>query len=1425
MWAHFEALRVKLTERQEDFKDLSAAEIVSPFLTVVRSASSSIVVRSTALHSLEKFFVYGIIRETTSGVPEALRGFTASMAKCRDSVSESSADHLILVRMLLAIQAVTVSPCGRLMDDVGVCELLEIGLSLCCQMRLDESIRRMSENCMTTFVRVLFSSLRDLEEQASSKSISIADPEVHVTVHADLSVKAPDTQTSQDTINEPPNSDKSKGELLTADTAAIRQPSPIPTSPSTVQAMLPYGPASLHELLRVLISLCDPHNLRYTDTIRMTALNILLAAIETGGSSLGHFGSLRRLIVDDLLAYTFQLIHTEKILLLNVVFKVIVAVFDTLRPYVTRQFELLVDLLLRRLKLSDAELLVRATRHFSTTEYRLRLLDTLVRVSNLEALAPTLWLNYDCQLSRRNMVDALLAYLCTVCEGTTGRQCQRVLIQLMETMVVRATQNCYGLEALKAKKRLLHDATSRFNHSPKEGVRFLQEHGIIPAFGETVEQEKALAHFFQTTPDVNKTKLGEFLANQKSQGTLEAFMRQFDFRGKRIDEALRLLLESFRLPGESQQIDRIVETFSRVYFELNPEYLATQEATYVLAFSIILLNTDLHSPQVKYRMKIEDYMRNLRGVNGDKDFDIEFLTNIYNVIRDDEILMPEEHEGQLGFMYAWKEMVHNAPEREELVMCMDGRYDRILFKEFGRTFLTLFGSALERANTDAVLELALDGIRLCAELSSIFDMSDVFDTILPMLAGGTGLVDGLSADMSSSIRRRGICVTESTNDEANTENKTTRTEQVVPVTALSIRFGRDYKAQLITVHFFRLVSQHGNRLRDDGWMTVLDVVMTAFRAACLPESLTVYEDSITGEWQSLPFKIEDPASLANGRESSIFSALSNYLMPTYDPEADPVMPEEISAALNTLQCFAQCPLNSLSLVNCTLEDAVSIRHWVVHLLTWQTPANVLAAAAGSTSPANSRTKQSTRPEYDPLAVFALELAVQMGIQHPAHLLMLWNYYIKRLEGILEHPSRYHPFMVQRAVFHLFQLCQSIPEDQIELFTRGLKALQWVVQLPADYFDVETSTSVASCMKALITVRLSSIIQVREQQDGLASLIVRCMRVDTAIPFITTLIDAAVEHTNNLTGFGFGIELLTSMGLGSVDESKLASLRIRSPPTNKNNDVQSSPNSATLPTQSPPNSGKNRSLATERALQVVERLFQLSNKANELSMQSDDLRENCLNTWCPLLNGLARLCIHPIREVRFKALGSIDRLIYSSGITIDPLLCLDRVLFPMHARLIDRPILTDNNNNNDDDTLLLTGRDLSDVRLRVYMILCKYYLHHLQHIHQSDAVITRWTRVLDATETYMLPDGDAQSIEAVGEQIKNMLMVMHALELFSSVAPPSVVVERDEEEQQTSTTITLEVDTTEEVTSVEEQDEEEDDDDEPVMIIKPKDKKD
>jgi len=80
---------------------------------------------------------------------------------------------------------------------------------------------------------------------------------------------------------------------------------------------------------------------------------------------------------------------------------------------------------------------------------------------------------------------------------------------------------------------------------------------------------------------------------------------------------LRLILVSlFRLIA----IQRIWSNFLSSAAEIN-----SQDATYVLSYSVIMLNTDLHNPQVRKRMDLQAYSRNLRGVNENKDFDPEYL--------------------------------------------------------------------------------------------------------------------------------------------------------------------------------------------------------------------------------------------------------------------------------------------------------------------------------------------------------------------------------------------------------------------------------------------------------------------------------------------------------------------------------------------------------------------------------------------------------------------------------------------------------------------------------------------------------------------------------------------------------------------------------------------------------------------------------
>lgn len=50
-----------------------------------------------------------------------------------------------------------------------------------------------------------------------------------------------------------------------------------------------------------------------------------------------------------------------------------------------------------------------------------------------------------------------------------------------------------------------------------------------------------------------------------------AYVDQLDFTQRDLVSALRMFLDGFRLPGEAQVIDRLMEKFASRYFECNPK--------------------------------------------------------------------------------------------------------------------------------------------------------------------------------------------------------------------------------------------------------------------------------------------------------------------------------------------------------------------------------------------------------------------------------------------------------------------------------------------------------------------------------------------------------------------------------------------------------------------------------------------------------------------------------------------------------------------------------------------------------------------------------------------------------------------------------------------------------------------------------------
>ena len=146
--------------------------------------------------------------------------------------------------------------------------------------------------------------------------------------------------------------------------------------------------------------------------------------------------------------------------------------------------------------------------------------------------------------------------------------------------------------------------------------------------------------------DLDKTQTGDYLGEGKdfNIAILHAFVDTNQFTEIDFIAALRGFLGQFRLPGEAQKIDRIMEKFAERFCLDNPNVFRNADAAFVLVYSIIMLNTDLHNSSIKEEKKIslEEYIRNCRGINDGEDFDRAFLKNIYGQIKADQISLKED---------------------------------------------------------------------------------------------------------------------------------------------------------------------------------------------------------------------------------------------------------------------------------------------------------------------------------------------------------------------------------------------------------------------------------------------------------------------------------------------------------------------------------------------------------------------------------------------------------------------------------------------------------------------------------------------------------------------------------------------------------------------------------------------------------------
>ncbi|XP_026843102.1 ankyrin repeat, PH and SEC7 domain containing protein secG isoform X1 [Drosophila persimilis] len=203
----------------------------------------------------------------------------------------------------------------------------------------------------------------------------------------------------------------------------------------------------------------------------------------------------------------------------------------------------------------------------------------------------------------------------------------------------------------------------KFNMDPKKGIEYLVENRLLR------HDPQDVAHFLYKGEGLNKTAIGDYLGekNDFNEDVLKAFVALHDFTNLILVQALRQFLWSFRLPGEAQKIDRMMECFAQRYCQLNLDIFTNTDTCYVLSFAIIMLNTSLHNPSVKDKPTVEQFISMNRGINNGGDLPRGLLESLYESIRTEPFKIPQDDGNDLMHTFF-------NPDKEGWLWKQGGRY-------------------------------------------------------------------------------------------------------------------------------------------------------------------------------------------------------------------------------------------------------------------------------------------------------------------------------------------------------------------------------------------------------------------------------------------------------------------------------------------------------------------------------------------------------------------------------------------------------------------------------------------------------------------------------------------------------------------------------------------------------------------------------
>ncbi|EGC44565.1 Sec7 domain-containing protein [Histoplasma capsulatum var. duboisii H88] len=1377
----FTRLRIDLKDCK-DIREFDTPALLHPFLQVIRSSSTSAPITSLALISITKFFSYNIINRDSPRLSMALQLLSAAVTHCRFEATDSAADEIVLLRILKLMEGMLSRTEGELLGDESVCEMMETGLSMCCQVRLSEVLRRSAEMSMINMCQVIFQRLSQLDvedlpepnlPQEEHSQMEAGNFKMDPSVDGDTVTSQHHSSLGMDTST--PTKDRSSGEddseaTFNGDTTT-NQPAPHENMSPEVK---PYSLPSIRELFRVLIDLLDPHNRQHTDTMRVMSLRIIDVALEVAGPSIARHPSLAQLAKDDLCRHLFQLVRSENMALLNGSLRVAGTLLSTCRNVLKLQQELFLSYLVACLHprveiprepgidpnlysgVPQAPKLVKpspsqtssgrstpvpvkdrqklgmegGSRKPEAREAMVESIGALTRIPNFMA---ELFVNYDSEVDRADLCEDMVGLLsrnafpdsATWSTTNVPPLCLDALLGYVQFIAERLDQppnydnlpDPARLRSQRQRKKVIIQGVAKFNENPKAGIAYLASHKII----EDPDNPHLVAKFLKGTSRISKRVLGEFISKKSNEALLDEFIGLLNFDGKRVDEALRDLLGSFRLPGEAPLITRILTVFSDKYItKVKPSGVADKDSLFVLTYAIIMLNTNLYNRNVKPqdRMSFEGFVKNLRGVNGGKDFDTDFLQSIYTSIQHNEIILPDEHENKHAFEYAWKELLMKTVETGELAVFDSNVFDAEMFQATWRPVVATLSYVFMSASDDAVFSRVVIGFDQCAKIAARYNQTEALDRIIYCLSS----ISTLAPDTPP-------------NTSLNTEVQAGK--KSVMVSELAVKLGRDFRAQLATVVLFRVLMGNESIVRK-GWTHIIKILHNLFINSLIPQF-----ESMKPKLDVPPIPLQPPSQIIDrdgrGNDSGLLSAFTSYLS-SYAAD-DPPEPsdEELENTLCTVDCVSACsipeiltnislmPLESVvSLVNALLSDLPDTSPAVIVVKPERPPPNASRSPSSKTD--------ADRPNYDPGMIYVLELATILTIRDQNTICELGETLTGALQNIVRDFKGFHSLVVSRVISYLLSLLCHAYEYSFMRVPVVLHAISALDQNILENSAVTIVKGLSYCITSAAPLKG----EITKSPD-FWSILQRLHRHQEGAPMVFDLL----EHIVHFTPPVISADNYESCVVLANDFASAGSLAAVSDPRRVLSGKRSMPVKAPKAQDNP---------LAQRGIQAIGLIYHLSKRVPDLIQQSHlERNEAWAAYWSPVFNALTTQCLNPCRDIRHQAISALQRSLLSPELAstdhTEWIAIFGEVLFPLILRLLKPEVYQSD------------PVGMSETRVQAATLVCKIFLHYLVLLSEWDGMLDLWLKILDILDR-MMNSGQGDSLEeAVPESLKNILLIM------------------------------------------------------------------